>query len=93
MGRSFRSKAGSLFASWILREEAALKAHPVRGYLIIAGTFAMAAIQPLYFSGILPWPIFSIAFVLAALFQVAILVRLRLSERRRRQGHSPAQRK
>ena len=85
MTRGLRSRVRSLFVSWIRHEEAALKAHPLRGYLIIAWTFVMAAVLPFY-SGL--WPIFSSSFVLAALSQIVILVRLRLAERRSRQGHS-----
>ena len=78
-----------MVVSWVEREEVGLKTHPLRWYSVMAAMIALAGLAPL-FGGV--WFIATGLCGLAALSRLVILVRVRLSEKRGRQGHTPGKR-
>ena len=74
---------------WIEREELEMKTHPLRWYSLTAAAIALAGIAPLL-GGI--WFVATGVCGLVALFRLAVLVRVRLSGKRGRQGHTSGKR-
>jgi len=84
-----KRRVASVVVSWVEREEVGLKTHPLRWYSLTAAAIALAGIAPLL-GGI--WFVATGVCGLVALFRLAVLVRVRLSGKRGRQGHTPGKR-